>query len=192
MKKTAKMLSVAGGSVVLVIGLMALPALASGSAPAGASGSGWFSQMRTFMGQGFTPAQHQQLMNSGAMQKLHNSAAMQQAMQTGNISQMEALMNSDPALKAQVGQSTINRMDQFMNGVKPAAATQMPVGGRTSIQAPASAQPSVRPASGAMSPAVGPSVTQSSYRGRPGQMMGGRSLGEGGSMMGSSVYGMNR
>lgn len=112
MKKTTKILS-AASSAVLVLGLMALPALASGS-PLN-SASGWFPQMRNYMSRAFTPAQHQQLMNSSAMQSLHNSSAMRQAMQSGNIGKMQSLMNSDAALKAQIGQANINKMNGFMD-----------------------------------------------------------------------------
>lgn len=109
MKKFWKKIMIVG-TATLAIGLMALPALAGTSQ----QGSGWMGQMQSFMQQTFTPGQHQMLMNSTAMQNLHNSAEMQKAMQTGDVKGMQDLMNSDPAVKAQIGQDNLDKMNQFM------------------------------------------------------------------------------
>lgn len=100
------------GGAVLAVGLMALPALANSPQN---PGNGWYDQMRSFMNRTFSPAQHQQFMSSGAMQNLHNSAGMQQAMQSGDINKMQELMNSDSNLKAAIGQENLNKMNQFMS-----------------------------------------------------------------------------
>ncbi|OLN29497.1 hypothetical protein DSOL_3516 [Desulfosporosinus metallidurans] len=36
-------------------------------------------------------------------------------MQSGDVSKMQELMNSDPQIKAQLGQDTLNKMNQFMS-----------------------------------------------------------------------------
>ena len=97
------------GTTVVALSLMALPALADNG-----TGSGWFTQMRTSMNQIFTPAQQQQFMNSSAMQALHNSPDMQQAMQSGEFGRMQSLMNSDQELKAQIGPENVAKMNQMM------------------------------------------------------------------------------
>ncbi|AFM39614.1 hypothetical protein Desaci_0549 [Desulfosporosinus acidiphilus SJ4] len=112
MKKLTKKITAIVGTATLAVGLMALPALAGTTQ---GQENGWFGQMQNFMQQTFTPAQHQALMNSSAMQNLHNSAAMQKAMQTGDVKSMQDLMNSDPAVKTQIGQDNLNKMNQFMS-----------------------------------------------------------------------------
>lgn len=78
-------------------------------------GNGWFGQMQGFIQQTFSPEQHQELMNSNEMRNLHNSQGMQDAMQTGDVKAMQDLMNSDPNVKAQMGQENIDKMNKFMN-----------------------------------------------------------------------------
>ncbi|AFM42792.1 hypothetical protein Desaci_3916 [Desulfosporosinus acidiphilus SJ4] len=112
MKKISKKITAIVGTATLAVGLMALPALAGTTQQ---QGSGWVGQMQGFMQQTFTPGQHQALMNSTAMQNLHNSAGMQKAMQTGDVKAMQDLMNSDPNVKAQIGQENIDKMNQFMS-----------------------------------------------------------------------------
>jgi len=100
------------GTATLAIGLMALPALAGTTQQ---QGNGWVGQMQGFMQQTFSPGQHQTIMNSTAMQNLHNSEAMQKAMRTGDVKAMQGLMNSDPNVKAQMGQDNLDKMNQFMS-----------------------------------------------------------------------------
>jgi len=113
MKKFSKKLSVIVGTATLAIGLMALPALAGTTTQQ--QGNSWFSQIQSFMQNSFSPGQHQALMNSKAMQNLHNSADMQNAMQTGDVKKMQELMNSDLNVKAQIGQDNLDKMNQFMS-----------------------------------------------------------------------------
>ena len=112
MKKFGKRITAILGTATLAVGVMALPALAGTTSQ---QGSGWVGQMQGFMQQTFSPGQHQSLMNSTAMQNLHNSAGMQNAMQTGDVKAMQDLMNSDPTVKAQIGQDNLNKMNQFMS-----------------------------------------------------------------------------
>ena len=112
MKKFSKKITAIVGAATLAVGLMALPALAGTTQ---IQGSGWVSQMQGFMQQTFSPGQHQTLMNSTAMQNLYNSAGMQKAMQTGDVKAMQDLMNSDPNVKAQIGQDNLDKMNQFMS-----------------------------------------------------------------------------
>ena len=112
MKKFSKKITGIVGTATLVVGLMALPALAGTTQQ---QGNGWVAQMQGFMQKTFSPQQHQNLMNSTAMQNLHNSSEMQNAMQTGDVKVMQELMNSDPAVKAQIGQDNLNEMSQFMS-----------------------------------------------------------------------------
>ncbi|HBW35716.1 hypothetical protein [Desulfosporosinus sp. BICA1-9] len=112
MKKLSKKITVILGTATLAVGLMALPALAGTDQQ---QGNKWFGQMQGFMQKTFSPEQHQTLMNSTAMQNLHNSAEMQNAMQTGDVKVMQELMNSNPEFKAQVGQDTLDKMNQFMS-----------------------------------------------------------------------------
>ncbi|MDQ7093490.1 hypothetical protein REC12_07805 [Desulfosporosinus sp. PR] len=112
MKKLSKKIVAIIGTTAMAISLMALPVLA-GTAPG--QGNGWVNQMQSFMQQTFSPGQHQTLMNSPAMQNIHNSAAMQQAMQTGDVETMQDLMNSDTNLKAYMGEENLNKMNQFMS-----------------------------------------------------------------------------
>ncbi len=128
MKNFNKKLTAIVGTAVVAVGLMALPAFAGTAQGQG----GWFSQMRSAMNQTFSPAQQQQFMSSPAVQSLHNSPAMQQAMQSGDVSTMQGLMNSDPALKAQIGQENIDKMNEFMNSYRqqnPNARTSGAAGG---------------------------------------------------------------
>ncbi|AFM42819.1 hypothetical protein Desaci_3947 [Desulfosporosinus acidiphilus SJ4] len=112
MKKFGKRITAILGTATLAVGVMALPALAGTTSQ---QGSGWVGQMQGFMQQTFSQGQHQSLMNSTAMQDLYNSAGMQNAMQTGDVKAMQGLMNSDPNVKAQIGQDNLNKMNQFMS-----------------------------------------------------------------------------
>ncbi|MCO5388394.1 MAG: hypothetical protein NHB14_24440 [Desulfosporosinus sp.] len=112
MKKFSKRITVIVGTATLVLGLMALPALAETSQQ---QGSTWFGQMQGYMQRTFSSEQHQELMNSTEMQNLHNSQEMQNAMQTGDFEKMQELMNSDPGVKAQMGEENLDRMNEFMS-----------------------------------------------------------------------------
>ena len=112
MKKFSKKITAIVGTATLALGLMALPVLAGTEQQ---QGNGWVGQMQGFMQQTFSPGQHQTLMNSTAMQNLHNSEAMQKVMQTGDIKAMQELMNSDPTVKSQMGQGNLDKMNQFMS-----------------------------------------------------------------------------
>ena len=81
---------------------------------ANTTGTNWFGQMRNMMNQTFTPEQQQQFMNSSAMQELHNSSEMQQAMEDGDFGKIQFLMNSDQELKAQIGPENVAKMSQMM------------------------------------------------------------------------------
>jgi len=111
MKLFSKKISAIAVTATLAVGLMALPALAGTTQQLG---SGWVGQMQGFMQQTFSPGQQQTLMNSNAMQNLHNSEGMQKAMQTGDVKAMQDFMNSDPNVKAQMGQDNLDKMNQFM------------------------------------------------------------------------------
>ncbi|GAB6153573.1 hypothetical protein JCM17380_23230 [Desulfosporosinus burensis] len=100
------------GTATLAMGLVALPAIAGTTEQ---QGNGWVGQMQGFMTQTFSPEQHQELMNSNEMQNLHNSQGMQDAMQTGDVKAMQDLMNSDPNVKALMGQDNLDQMNQFMS-----------------------------------------------------------------------------
>lgn len=91
MKKFSMKIIAIVGTATLAVGLMALPAMA---ATTQGQGNGWTGQMQNFMQRTFTQGQHQALMNSSAMQDL---------------------MNSDPNVKAQIGQDNLNKMNQFMS-----------------------------------------------------------------------------
>jgi hypothetical protein len=112
MKRLSEKIAVIAGTVTLAVGLTALPVLAGTTQQ---QGNGWVGQMQGFMQQTFSPDQHQTLMNSTAMQNLHNSAGMQQARQTGDLKAMQELMNSDPTVKAQIGQGSLDKMNQYMS-----------------------------------------------------------------------------
>ena len=111
MKKLSKKITVILGTATLAVGLMALPALAGTDQQ---QGNGWFGQMQGFMQKTFSSEQHQTFMNSTDMQNLHNSTGMQNAMQTGDVKAMQELMNSDPNVKALMGQENLDKMNQFM------------------------------------------------------------------------------
>ncbi|KGK85897.1 hypothetical protein DP73_17905 [Desulfosporosinus sp. HMP52] len=110
MRKISKKITAIAGTATLAVGLLALPALAGTT-----QSNGWMSQMQGFMQQTFSPGQHQRLMNSNAMQNLHNSAGMQKAMETGDVKAMQDLMNSDPNVKDLMGQDNLDKMSQFMS-----------------------------------------------------------------------------
>ncbi len=112
MKKFSKKFTAILGTAALAVGLVALPALAGTTQQ---QGNGWVAQMQGFMEQRFSPEQHQELMNSREMQNLHNSQEMQNAMQSGDVKAMQDLMNSDPNVKAQMGQDNLDKMNQFMS-----------------------------------------------------------------------------
>lgn len=112
MKKLSKKITVILGTATLAVGLMALPALAGTDQQ---QGNGWFGQMQGFMQKTFSAEQHQTLMNSTTMQNLHNSEGMQNAMQTGDVKAMQEFMNSDPNVKALMGQDNLDKMNQFMS-----------------------------------------------------------------------------
>ncbi|HBV85343.1 hypothetical protein [Desulfosporosinus sp. BICA1-9] len=112
MTKFSKKITVIAGTAILAVGLMAIPAIAGTTQQ---EGKGWFGQMQGFMQNTFSSEQHQTLMNSTTMQNLHNSEGMQNAMETGDVKAMQDLMNSDPNVKAQMGQDNLDKMNQFMN-----------------------------------------------------------------------------
>ena len=112
MKKYSKKITAILGTATLAVGLMALPVLARTDQQ---QGNGWFGQMQGFMQKTFSPEQHQIFMNSTAMQNLHNSPGMQNAMQTGDVKAMQEIMNSDPTVKAQIGEDNLDKMNQFMS-----------------------------------------------------------------------------
>lgn len=111
MKKLNKKIVAIVGTSLLAVGLVAYPALADTSK---GLGSGWFSQMQILMNQNFTSAEQQEFMSSQAMQELHNSPDMQQAMQSQDFGRMQALMNSDRELKAEIGAENVAKMNQMM------------------------------------------------------------------------------
>lgn len=113
MRKFSKKITAIVGTAALAVGLVALPALAGTTQQ---QGNGWVAQMQGFMQQTFSPKQHQELMNSKEMQNLHDSREMQNAMQSGDVKAMQDLMNSDPNVKAQMGQDNLDKMNQFMSG----------------------------------------------------------------------------
>jgi hypothetical protein len=112
MRKLNKKITVILGTATLAIGLMALPALAVTDQQ---QGNEWFGQMQGFMQKTFALEQHQTFMNSTAMQNLHNSTEMQNARQAGDVNKMQELMNSDPEVKAHIGQDNLDKMNQFMS-----------------------------------------------------------------------------
>ncbi|GAB6171890.1 hypothetical protein JCM15765_13680 [Paradesulfitobacterium aromaticivorans] len=111
MKKLNKKIVAIVGTSLLAVGLVAFPALADSSQDLG---GGWFSQMQTLMNQNFSPAEQQEFMSSQAMQDLHSSPDMQQAMQSQDFGRMQSLMNSDRELKAQIGAENVAKMNQMM------------------------------------------------------------------------------
>lgn len=111
MKNVKTKLGVAVGTAVIAVGLIALPALANTTSNSNGS---WIARMQSLMSQTFTPGQQQQFMSSPAMQQLHNSSAMQQAMQEHNYGQMQSLMNSDQELKKEIGAQNVGKMNQMM------------------------------------------------------------------------------
>ncbi|MCO5384560.1 hypothetical protein [Desulfosporosinus sp.] len=112
MRKFSKKITAIVGTATLAIGLIALPVIAGTTEQ---QGNGWVGQMQGFMQQTFSPEQHQELMNSNEMRNLHNSQEMKDAMQTGDVKAMQDLMNSDPNVKAQMGQENLDKMNEFMN-----------------------------------------------------------------------------
>lgn len=111
MKKLRTKLGVAVGTAVIAVGLMALPALADTTSNSNGS---WFAKMQTLMSQTFTPEQRQEFMSSPAMQNLHNSPEMQQAMQNQDFGRMQSLMNSDQELKKEIGAQNVGKMNQMI------------------------------------------------------------------------------
>ncbi|WP_088187873.1 hypothetical protein [Desulfosporosinus sp. FKA] len=111
MRKLTTKLGVTVGTAVLAVGLMALPVLADTTTNSDGS---LFSKMQTLMNETFTPQQQQQFMSSPAMQDLHNSSDMQQAMQNQDFGRMQSLMNSDQELKKEIGAQNVGKMNQMM------------------------------------------------------------------------------
>ena len=107
----SKKVTVILGSALLVTGLVAIPAFAKTSDEGYQS---LFGQMQSNMSQTFAPGQHQEIMNSSVMQELHNSDAMQEAMRTGDVAKMQEVMNSNPEVKALLGEETLDKMNEFM------------------------------------------------------------------------------
>jgi len=112
MMKFNKKITAIVGAATLAVGLMAFPVLAETT---GQQGNGLFEKMQGFMQQTFTPGQQETLMNSTAMQNVRNSREMQNARQTGDVKAMQEIMNSDPNVKAQIGQDNLDKMNQFMS-----------------------------------------------------------------------------
>lgn len=111
MKKLSKKITIILGTAALAVGIMALPTLAGTDQ----QGKGWYDQMPGFMQKTFSLEQHQTFMSSSEMQNLHNSQGMQDAMQTGDVKKMQELMNTDPTIKAHMGQDNLDRMNEFMS-----------------------------------------------------------------------------
>jgi hypothetical protein len=102
-KKTAAILA----SAVLATALIAIPVLATTS---NVEGDSFFSQMQSFM----TSEKHLEIMNTSAMQNLHNSEAMKEAMKNGDVAKMQEAMNLNSEVKAILGEETLNQMNTFM------------------------------------------------------------------------------
>lgn len=115
MKKFKSKIGIVVGTAVIAVGLMAIPALADTNSNSNGS---WFAKMQTLMNQTFTPKQHQQFMSSPAMQQLHNSPEMQQAMQEQDFGRMQSLMNSDQELKKEIGAQNVGKMNQMMGQLR--------------------------------------------------------------------------
>ena len=115
MKRLATRLGITAGigATAIAVTAMTFPVFAGVS-----TDSSWFTKMQSFMSQAFTSQQRQQFMGSSAMQELHNSPAMQQSMQQRDFGQMQALMNSDQALKDQIGAQNVARMNQMMGQLR--------------------------------------------------------------------------
>lgn len=115
MKRLATRLGITAGigATAIAVTAMTFPVFAGVS-----TDSSWFTKMQSFMSQAFTSQQRQQFMESSAMQELHKSPAMQQAMQQRDFGQMQALMNSDQALKDQIGAQNVARMNQMMGQLR--------------------------------------------------------------------------
>lgn len=127
MKKISKRITSILGTTTLAVGLLALPALAETTQQ---QGSSWFSKMHGYMQNNFFMEQHQTLMNSTEMQNFHNSQGMQSAMQSGDVRQMQELMNSDPTVRTHMGQENLDNMNEFMaNYGANMMNTQSPMGG---------------------------------------------------------------
>ncbi len=115
MRKFSKKATAIIGTATLAVALMALPVLAGTNQQAG---SGWLGQMQGYMEETFSTEQHQTYMNSTIMQNLHNSPEMQNARQSGDVNQMQELMNLDPEIKEQVGQDNLDKMNQFLSNTE--------------------------------------------------------------------------
>lgn len=94
MKKFNKKATLILGTVVLALGVLAIPAFAD------TTPDGGFNKMNS-------------LMSSGTMQTMHNSPAMQNAMAAGDINSMIDAMNS-PEIKAIMGEEHTNQMTELM------------------------------------------------------------------------------
>ena len=94
MKKLSKKVSILIGTAVIGLGLMAVPVFAE------TDGQDFFGSMQSFMG-------------TEAMQSMHNSTAMQEAMSTGDISKMAEAMNT-PEFKSIMGEEHVNQMTEYM------------------------------------------------------------------------------
>jgi hypothetical protein len=131
MTNFSKKITAIVGTATLAVGLMAFPVLAGTNQQ---QANSWVGQMQGFMQKTFSPGQHQTIMNSTAMQNLHNSSGMQKAMQTGDVKTMQKIMNSDSVVKAQIGQDNLNKMNQFMNGSTNKGNSMMGSGGSMGSQ----------------------------------------------------------
>lgn len=115
MKKINKKAGIVISSVALALGILAVPVLAgtdlktetqANATPVEASSQ----TIKTTSNESFS----YNSMSTGVMQNMHNSTVMQDAMNSGDINNMNDAMNS-PEIKAQLGEDVVNSMNQMMS-----------------------------------------------------------------------------
>ncbi|MGE4272313.1 MAG: hypothetical protein AB7E31_05510 [Desulfitobacterium sp.] len=114
MNKLNKKAGLILGSVALVIGIIAVPVLADTTAgKANQANLAPAEAVRESI-QSVEGSNVNNYMNIGAMQNIHNSEVMQDAMKSGDFEKMRDAMNS-PEIKTQLGEEVVDAMNQMMS-----------------------------------------------------------------------------
>ncbi|MGI1658718.1 MAG: hypothetical protein ACRKFN_07070 [Desulfitobacterium sp.] len=114
MNKLNKKAGLILGSATLVIGIIAVPVLAGTTTEIANQANLAPVAVVSENIQSVEGSNVNNYMNIGAMQNMHDSEVMQDAMKSGDFEKMREAMNS-PEIKAQLGEEVVDAMNQMMS-----------------------------------------------------------------------------
>lgn len=115
MDKINKKVAIILSSTALAFGIIAIPVLAASTNTEIANQANFVPVAADSKSiQSLEDVSENNYMNIDAMQNVHNSEVMQEAMKSGDSDKMREAMNS-PEIKAQLGEEVVDAMNQMMS-----------------------------------------------------------------------------